>query len=117
VSGELAAEKIVRILAAMNGKDLHRPNILREMRARMVSLARSKAARARRLLRPNTALNAYMDQKFPDLTLGELQDVLQKIMSARGQAFALSVTTHPRLKSCFVIRGTGSAASSSARAS
>jgi surface carbohydrate biosynthesis protein len=104
VSGELAGEKIVRILTAMKDSELQNPNLLRQAGARMISFARSKAARAKRLLRPNKALHAYMDQKFPDLTLGELQDVLHKISRARGQTFALNVTAHPRLKSCFVIQ-------------
>jgi surface carbohydrate biosynthesis protein len=100
-SGEPAAEKIIRILAALNRRP--RPSAWREMSARMLSLARFKAARARRALRPDKAMVAYMDQKFPKLTLGELENVIHRIAVARGQRSALQVTDYPGLSSCFLI--------------
>lgn len=103
ISGELAAERIVGILATLSERHSNRPGILRETGARMVSLVRFNAARARRFLSPNKALNAYMDQKFPDLTMGEIQNVLQKIAEARGTT-APHAAKHPHLKSCFIIR-------------
>lgn len=100
-SGEPAAEKIVRVLAALNRKP--QPSPWREKSARMLSLARFKAARARRALRPNEDMRAYLDQKFPDLTLAELDGVMQRIAAARGRA-APQVTHYSGLASCFLIR-------------
>ena len=109
-SGELAAEKIVRIIASLGSRASSRANAWRETSARMLSLARFEAARARRALRPNGVLKAYMDQKFPELTLGELEHVLRKIAVAAGRDFRLDVTAHPRLASSFLIRSNRNAA-------
>jgi len=101
-SGQSAAERIVGILATLNGQP--KPSLWREKSARMLSLARFNAARARRALRPNEAMRAYLDQKFPSLTLGELQDVMQKIARARGRGPAPQVTSYAGLASCFLVR-------------
>ncbi len=102
-SGALATERIVQVLTSLQQNN-KRPNSLTATGARLLSLLRFKAARARRALRPDPVLKAYMDQKFPDLTLSELQDALRRIADARGLTSVPEVTIHPRLPSCFVIR-------------
>jgi surface carbohydrate biosynthesis protein len=102
-SGESAAENIVRTLGALNARP--KPSVWREQSARLLSFARSKAARARRAVRPDEAMRAYLNQKFPDLTLGELEKVMNRIAVARGRGFAPQITPYPGLPSCFLIRG------------
>ena len=53
---------------------------------------------------PNKSLLAYMVQKFPELQLDELREVLEKISRARGKPLSISVAPHPQLPSCFVLR-------------
>ncbi len=101
--GESAAENIVRALGALSARP--KPSAWREQSARLLSLARFNAARARRVLRPDRAMRAYLDQKFPDLTLNELEDVMQRIALARGRKSAPQVTPYPGLASCFLVSG------------
>jgi surface carbohydrate biosynthesis protein len=103
-SGELAAERIVRTIAELQRNRTGRPSVWQETYARAFAMARLKASRARKMLRRNLALHAYMDQKFPELTLDEMRSVLERIADVRGRGPAPDVSPHPRLASCFVIR-------------
>ncbi len=64
---------------------------------------RNIAATTRRSLRKASPIDTYMDQKFPGLTIGEIQSVLQKLSDARGQGPVPAVQPHPKLPSCFLI--------------
>lgn len=111
-SGPLASERIVHILLRLQ-QDVPAdgPKSWQQASTRLLSAARSTASRARRVLRPNKSLAAYMVQKFPELGLEELQDVLNKISRARGKKLSVSVAEHPQLVSCFLLRRQDSQAS------
>jgi surface carbohydrate biosynthesis protein len=105
LSGPLATESIVRILRQLtDGESKDEPRSLRRTQLRLLSAARAAAARARRALRPDKSLSAYMEQKFPELGIDELRDVLAKIGRARGKPFAIELLQHPQLATCFVLR-------------
>jgi len=105
LSGPLATENIVRVLRRINdSKPNAEPGSWRRTQLRLFSAARSAASRARRTLRPDKSLSAYMDQKFPELGIEELRDVLGKIGRARGKPFAVELLEHPQLAGCFVLR-------------
>lgn len=104
VSGPLATERIVRVLRQIQDSGPEQPASWQQARLRLVSAARSAASRARRVLRPNKSLLAYMVQKFPELEIDELREVLEKISRARGKPLSISVAPHPQLSCCFVLR-------------
>jgi hypothetical protein len=103
-SGPLATERIVRVLCEIQHSGPEQPASWQQTRLRLLSAARSAASRARRVLRPNKSLLAYMVQKFPELEIEELRQVLEKISRARGKPLSISVAPHPQLSSCFVLR-------------
>jgi surface carbohydrate biosynthesis protein len=104
LSGPLATESIVRVLQRMGESKRSEPYSWHQARLRLLSAARLTAARTRRALWPNRSLSAYMKQKFPDLGIEELQDVLEKIGRARGKRLSIEVVEHPQLANCFVLR-------------
>jgi hypothetical protein len=104
LSGPLATENIVRVLQRMGESTRRDPYSWQQTRLRLVSAARSTAARTRRALFPNKSLSAYMEQKFPKLAIEELAEVLDKIGRARGRPLAVEVAEHPQLANCFVLR-------------
>ena len=104
ISGPLATERIVRVLRQIQDSGPQEPALWPQTRLRLLSAARSAASRARRVLRPNKSLLAYMVQKFPELEIDELREVLEKISRARGKPLSIVVAPHPQLSSCFVLR-------------
>jgi surface carbohydrate biosynthesis protein len=104
ISGPLASEEIVRVLAQLRYSAAANAPSWQRTPLRLLSAARSAAGRARRVLRPNKSLSAYMVQKFPELGIEELRQVLEKISHARGKPLLVNVMPHAQLSSCFVLR-------------
>jgi len=109
-SGPLAAERIVQVLS-----DLHdarppgRPDTLSYLNAWSRMTARRSLSRLRHIVRLNRNLHDYMDQKFPGLSLQEVEDHLQAISQAAGRAGNFAVAPHPDLPGCYTISALGRA--------
>lgn len=103
VHGSLSAERIVRTLVKLNGNGPPQASFSQMTVARLQSAARKAAVRAKRAIRQDKALTAYMKQKFPGLSLAEVESVFKAIGDVYPQASGLRVTAHPRLPNCFVI--------------
>ena len=103
-TGALASERIVQTLLELHGETgLPQANLLRRTGARLHWAARRTAVRAKRAARRDTTLAAYMDQKFPGLSLAEIQKVVGAISAARGKQMNLHLVAHPRLPQSFVM--------------
>lgn len=103
-SGTLAAERIVGMLLDMHeAAGLPDPGSLRLAGARLRSAARKTAARARRAFRRDTVLTTYMNQKFPSLTVEEVQAVMDRLAAVRKRPTSFRVSKHPSLPSCFLV--------------
>lgn len=103
-SGALAAERIVRTLLDMHeAEGLPDPGRLRLAGARLRSAVRKTAVRTRRALRRDTVLTTYMDQKFPSLSVEEVQAVMDRLAAVRKQTTSFRVSKHPSLPSCFLV--------------
>ena len=106
-SGPLAAERIVQVLS-----DLHdarppcRPDTLSYLNAWSRMTARQSLSRLRHIVRLDRNLHDYMDQKFPGLSLQEVEDHLQAISQAAGHADFV-VVPHPDLHGCYTISASG----------
>ena len=102
-SGPLAAERIVQALSDLN--DARPPSstdTLSYLNAWSRMTARQSLSRLRHIVRFDRNLHAYMNQKFPGLSLHEVEDTLLAIPQAAGQA-ELVVTPHPDLSGCYTI--------------
>jgi surface carbohydrate biosynthesis protein len=106
-SGRLATERIVEVLS-----DLHdagppgRSDPLSFLSAWSRLTARRSLSRLRNIVRRDRNFQSYMDQKFPGLTLEEIEDQLRVITQAGGLG-DLDVVPHPDLHGCFMIAATG----------
>jgi surface carbohydrate biosynthesis protein len=104
-TGALATERIVHTLVQLYGENgLPRTSSWQIGTSKLHFAARKAAIRIKRSIRQNNTLAAYMDQKFPGLSLGEIESVIRTIAAARPQASNLRVETHPSLPHCFTIR-------------
>lgn len=101
--GPLSAERIVRTLVELHGNGLPHASTLQMTTARLHSAARKAAVRAKRTIRRDKTLAAYMKQKFPGLSLAEVENVFRAIDAVSPQATPLRIEAHPRLPYCFVV--------------
>ena len=107
-SGSLAAERIVQVLS-----DLHdarppgRLDTLSYLNAWSRMTARQSLSRLRHIVRLSRDLHDYMDQKFPGLSLQEVEDHLQAISQAAGHDSKFAVAPHPDLHGCYTISALG----------
>jgi CDP-glycerol glycerophosphotransferase (TagB/SpsB family) len=107
-SGSLAAERIVQVLSELHeARPPRRPDNLSYADIWLRMTARQYLSRLRHIVRLNRRLYAYMDQKFPELTLQEVKDQLKAIAQAAGRDSNFSVVPHPYLKNCYTISAVG----------
>jgi surface carbohydrate biosynthesis protein len=102
-SGPLAAERIVQVLSDLHAeRPAARRNTLSYLNAWSRMTARQSLSRLRHLVHFDRNLQAYMNQKFPGLSLHEVENTLQGISQAAGQS-ELAVVPHPDLSGCYMI--------------
>lgn len=106
-SGRLAAERIVEVLSDLhNARPPGKSDPLSYLNAWSRLTARRSLSRLRNIVRGDRNLQSYMDQKFPGLTLQEVEDQLGVISQAGGLG-DLDVVPHPDLHGCFMISAAG----------
>lgn len=106
-SGRLAAERIVEVLSDLHdARQPRRPDPISYLNAWSRITARQSLARLRDIVRRDRNLHSYMDQKFPGLSLQEVEDQLRAISQAGGFSDLL-VVPHPDLHGCYAISATG----------
>jgi hypothetical protein len=101
--GPLSAESIVRTLVELQGNGLPHASSWQMTTSWLQSAARKAAVRAKRTIRRDKTLAAYMKQKFPGLSLAEVENVFRAIDAVHPHATSLRIEAHPRLPYCFVI--------------
>ena len=102
--GPLASDRFVETLLEMSrGAGAPAPGTFRVARAHLEAVVRKLAGDVRRTLRGDKRLADYMDQKFPGLTLDEVQSIFDGISVARGKRDGPRVSAHPDLPSCFLV--------------
>ena len=101
--GPLSAESIVRTLVELQGNGLPHASSWQMTTSWLQSAARKAAVRAKRTIRRDKTLAAYMNQKFPGLSLAEVENVFRAIDAVHPHATSLRIEAHPRLPYCFVI--------------
>jgi CDP-glycerol glycerophosphotransferase (TagB/SpsB family) len=102
-SGPLAAERIVQVLSDLNAaRPAPRRDTLSYLNAWSRMTARQSLSRLRHMVRFDRNLQAYMNQKFPGLSLREVEDTLRAISQAAGHADFV-VAPHPDLSGCYMI--------------
>lgn len=102
-NGALSTERIVRTLDALHRNGLPHTSPWQMTAAWLHSATRKTAVRAKRAIRRDKTLAAYMKQKFPGLSLAEVEDVFQAIDAVYPQSSNLRIRAHPRLPHCFII--------------
>ncbi len=106
-SGRLAAERIVEVLSNLHdARPKAKPERLGYLNAWSRITARQSLKRLRDFVRRDRNLHSYMDQKFPGLSLQEVEDQLSAISQAGGFGDLL-VVPHPDLHRCFMISAAG----------
>jgi surface carbohydrate biosynthesis protein len=103
ISGPPAAERIAQVLSALHDAcPPGRPDTISYLNAWSRMTARQSLSRLRRIVRFDRNLHNYMDQKFPGLSLQEVEGHIQAIAQAAGHADFV-VLPHPDLHCCYRI--------------
>ena len=106
-SGRLAVERIVEVLSDLHdSRPTGRPDPLGYLSAWSRITARRSLSRLRNIVLRDRTLQGYMDQKFPGLSLPEIEDQLHAISQAAGHS-DLVVVPHPDLPGCYTISTAG----------
>jgi hypothetical protein len=106
-SGRLAAERIVEVLSDLHhARPPSRSDPLSFLSAWSRLTARRSLSRLRNIVRRDRNFQSYMDQKFPGLTLDEIEDQL-RLISQAGALGDFDVVPHPDLHGCFMIAAAG----------
>jgi surface carbohydrate biosynthesis protein len=106
-SGRLAGEQIVEVLSELcDSRPPAKPDRLSYLNAWSRFTARRSLSRLRNMVRPDRNLQGYMNQKFPGLSLQEIEHQLRVISQAAGHRDLL-VLSHPDLPGCYTISAAG----------
>src|SRR5581483_3660849 len=106
-SGPLAAARIAQVLSDLHdARPKAKPETLAYLNAWSRMTARQSLTRLRDIVRRDRNLHDYMDQKFPGLSLQEVQDQLRAISLAGGHG-ELAVAPRADLHCCYTISAVG----------